>query len=321
MDKRIPVILISLILVVTLLSQINLKDLINVLLRADLRYLAPGFFVMMGAYFFRGLRFYYMLDRRISLKNLVQISCVLTFINVLVPARIGEVSYIYMIKKFGSNTGAGIGTLVVARSLDLIFISSFFIIAILNLGNVPPIVSRVLYLAAAAMLGVILFLAGFLYHGEKLKSIAFRAAKRLKFHGRIIDYLFRKADETIAGMVIMKSRKVATYSIITSGGIWMLLVSSTYLFVHAFGIDLGVVEIVIITSLVSLLPILPFYGFGGFGTTEAAFALLFISFEVEKEHAIAASFGVHIVPLAFIALLGMIGMNILKLELPDRIPR
>lgn len=304
MNKKL-VLLISIGLVGVLLSQIGVEDMKRVFAGVELKYIGVGFGTMSVWYVLKALRFYVLLGGKIDFYTLVKITCAHNFANTVLPARTGEVSYIYLIKKYNVNTGTGIATLIVARSLDFIVICLFFIGGALMIGELPHPFAGVIRIVAAGMLLVVMFLIGLFYLKERLVGTV---KKVLPTRVNIIRYLLRKAEETVESMEKLYSIKIVANSVAVSIILWVFPMASLYFFLRAFGIELGAAEVVVLSCLLSLLPLLPFYGFGGFGTTEATSTALLVLFGVEKGYAIVASFGAHIVALLFVLVVGIISL-------------
>ena len=310
--KKISIILISSLLVLLLLSQLNFQDVLSTLTVAKPMYVLAGFVLFSLGYLARTLRFYILL-RKVSFKDLFNVVCAHNFANAIMPVRTGELSYIYLIKKFDINTGTGIATLIVARTLDFISIFLFLIISILSLERLPYLIGEVIWIIAGGMLLITVFLIGAMYSGEPVVGFLKNLTKKMRIG--FLEYSLRKAVETMEAVKILRSKRTMLTSGISSFIIWFFLISSTYFFLIAFNVGLTFREAILIASLVNLVPILPFYGVGGFGTVEATFTILMMSFGVEKSHAIIASFGAHIVGLIYVTVLGTVGMY--KLRMPS----
>ena len=95
---KISAVIISVVLVAILLSQINLRDITTTLTSIDPIYLVIGFVLYIFTYFFRALRFYILLNNKVSIKHLFSIVCVHNMANNIMPARTGEISYVYLLK-------------------------------------------------------------------------------------------------------------------------------------------------------------------------------------------------------------------------------
>ena len=306
---KLSAVIITLILVAILLSQISIGDVAKTLTRIEPIYLIIGFVLCIFTYFLRALRFHVLLNNKISINSLFKIVCVHNMINRVLPARTGEVSYVYLIKRrHDIPTGEGIASLMVARMFDFITISLFFFVAAVNIKDLPEIIGKIIWIIAGFMVLLVLLIVWFVYFGNNFIGAIKRIVSILNIeHFNAIQYLLRKGEETAQSFETIKSKRVVVWTIAISIGIWLAMYLFFYLLIYAFGMDLTLFEIIIIASFGVLLPLLPFYGMGGFGTTEATFAVLMISFGVMKELAICTSFGLHIISLVYTLVLGGCG--------------
>lgn len=307
--KKISIVLVSLALVILLLLQLSFQDVLSTLTVAKPMYILGGFVLTCMGYLTRALRFYILLGK-VSFKDLINVTCAHNFANTIMPARTGELSYIYLTKKFGVSTSTSMATLMVARSLDFIFVSLFLIISALSIERLPSPIAGLIWLIAGGMLLVTVFLIGILYFGEPIVGFLKNLRKKIKIG--LLGYLLRKVIETMEAVKILRSKRIMLASGISSGIMWFFLISSLYFCLTAFNVGLIFREIVLISCILILLPILPFYGVAGFGTTEATATVLLMSFGVGKSHAIVASFGAHIICLIYTGLLGALGMYNLR---------
>lgn len=129
---KVAAVIITVILVAILLSQISIGDVAKTLISIDPIYIIIGFILYLGSYFFRALRFHILLNSKVSIKDLFSIVCVHNMANNILPARTGEVSYVYLSKKLHNiSVGEGVASLMVARVFDFTTIS-FLILLYVN---------------------------------------------------------------------------------------------------------------------------------------------------------------------------------------------
>jgi uncharacterized protein (TIRG00374 family) len=127
---KITAIVITLFFVAVLFTQISPGDIVKTLYQINPFYLLMGFFLYIGCYIFRSMRFYYLLNRKITVKDLVAVVCLHNFFNMVLPVKTGEFSYIYLVNKHYNRTiGEGITTLLIARIFDIISISTLFLVS------------------------------------------------------------------------------------------------------------------------------------------------------------------------------------------------
>ena len=278
---------ITIVLVFFLLSQIRICDFIIILSKINLLYLFLAFIPYVCAYFLRALRFYILLNREISVKDLFSIVCLHTFMNNILPARTGELTYIYLLKLRNKRISEGIATLAFARFFDFISISLLFIISSFFVGLFKEFM----------MLICVTFLII-----TSISCFTFMSKKFMK--KRILNYLPRKIDEIIDNfMHVRKSGKLKQLMAV-SILVWISLYSAVYFIVISINLNLTFFEVLFASSFAIITTILPIQGIGGFGTTEGGWCIGFIAIGLTKDAAISTGFAFHIIILAYSAILG-----------------
>lgn len=166
---KISAIVITVVLVAILLSQISIGDIAKTLLSINPIYLVIGFILYLCTYFFRALRFHILLNKKVSIKDLFTIVCVHNMVNNILPARTGELSYIYLLQKYhNKKVGEGTATLFVARVFDFISISLLFFISALMIQDLPDIIIKGVWVIAFFMVLIVISLIVLLYFGSDL---------------------------------------------------------------------------------------------------------------------------------------------------------
>ena len=127
---KITTVVITLFFVAILFTQISPGDIVKTLSQINPLCLIAGFFLYTGCYIFRTARFYYLLNREIPVPDLFPVVCLHNVINMVLPAKTGELSYVYLVNKHhGRTIGEGIATLLIARIFDIISISVLFLVS------------------------------------------------------------------------------------------------------------------------------------------------------------------------------------------------
>lgn len=313
-------VIITIALVAILLSQINAGDVMDMLAKIKPAYLILGFVLYTMSYFFRALRFHILLNKEVGIKELFSIVSVHNMALNIFPARSGELSYIYLLKKRNNkNVGEGAATLLTARMLDIISLSLLFLISIMFSHDLPEIMIKVLPIVGFFLFMVILALLMFIYfsHGfiERLRGIS--VYLRLN-EMDALKYFFRKMDE-MAECFSHIQRGQFIKSAIVSAAIWIILYSVNYTLIIAMGIDLPFETVFLASTFFFMTSILPIQGIGGFGTLEGSWAISFMAMGVSKEAAISSGFVMHIISIIYLAILFVFGFTILnKKQISDK---
>ena len=302
------ILMISIFLVLFLLTRITIDDVKTVLSAVQPIYIVLGFGIYIGSYIFRTIRFYFLLDKKVRLKDMFTIVCVHNMVNTILPARTGELSYIYLLKKYKIPLEERIATLATARIFDFIIIAFFFLVSVIFLKDLPGIIQNIFWIIAICLVVLVVILCGLLYYSEYFITIIIKLSVKLKINRyQVTNRILKIIENTISSFKIIKSRQIILKSIIFSICIWGAMSLLYFIFLKAFNIDLEFFEIIVIVSFIAFLPLLPFYGVGGFGTMEVAITFFLVAFGVDEAIGIVASFGIHIIGLLYVIVLGLIG--------------
>lgn len=313
---KILAIIVSIVLVIILISQIQISDFVATITTISPLYLLIGFILYVCCYLFRTLRFRTLLNHKIEFKNLFSIVCVHNMINCILPARTGELSYIYMVKKSHRvPIGEGVATLGIARLLDFIVISLFFLISSLLVKELPQIISNALFAIASFLITLVLFFIILIYKREEvmsfLKNIAVRS-RLIKL--KVITFLFEKGDEAVNSFGVIQSKRAIISSFLFSVLIWGSLYLMFFFLVIGMGIDLSFVHVVLGVTFSVFIITLPIPTLGSFGTFEGVWTIAFIALGISKATAISVGFSVHIILFVYFLVLGCYGFLTMKTE-------
>jgi hypothetical protein len=306
---KVVTVLITVILLILLLTQINLGDVITTLQNINSIYLIAGFILYTCSYFFRAWRFYILLNRDVSIKNLFDIECLHNAINSLLPARMGELSYIYLLKRINNKTtGEGVATLVVARIFDFIALIILFFIAIILIENIPKIIMDALWIIAFFAIFLLMVLIMLLSVGKKFVISIQKTAERLHCENNpAINYLIRKGFETVESLDKIQMKTGITALIISSLLIWGVNYIVVYLLMVGMNFQISILLVILGGTFILLTTVLPIQGIAGFGTTETIWTLVFVPLGLSLDQAIISGFCYHIVIILYFMILGIYG--------------
>ena len=311
---KLSAVIITVVLVATLLSQISIGDVTKTLTSINPIYLVIGFILYLCSYFFRALRFHILLNNKISIKDLFSIVCVHNMANNILPARTGEISYVYLSKKLHNiPVGEGVASLMVARIFDFTTISFLFFVSAIFIRNLPDIVSKIIWIIIGLLVFVLLLFFALVFFGEIFVDMIRRVANginALRFSS--VQYLLRKGDETVQSFKLMNSKKLFGCVFVTSMMIWCFQYSMLYILAKGMNISLAFWCMIFAVTFVFFTTILPIQTIGGFGIIEGGWALGFIIMGISKEIAISSGFGFHAILYMYFLILGLYGGLTLK---------
>lgn len=305
--------IITIALIAILLSQIEVADVVDTLTGIEPVYLVAGFGLYVLSYFFRALRFHILLNKNIGIKNMFNIVCVHNMANNILPARTGEFSYAYFIKKMHNvPIGVGVASLVIVRVFDFITISLIFFVSAMFTRDLPEVISKAIWIIAGVTIFMVLILIALANFGNPFMDVVTKIINRVN-GGRIemIKYLLQKTNETVQSFKLVNSKQVI-WLCIFSMLIWFCNYSMGYILIKEMGIGIPIWEILIGFTFSVFASILPIRGICGFGTSEGVWTIVFMSLGVSKQLSIASGFGYHILLIIYYLIIGCYGMMRLK---------
>ncbi len=311
MKKKIIPPLVTVALILTLFSQLSPAKFFNVVSRISPLWVLAGFLCYLLSYLFRAIRFRILLDNRIALKDMYSIVCLHYMANNILPARLGELSYIYLVKKLHRIPAAdGIASLTIARMFDLIALSFLFLLSAFSVENIPAVIAESFMFIGFAVLTLVISLTLVIYGGQKFVNMVERIFMRFRI--KRIEFLLGKARETIDSFHVIKSKRLILYTLVNSSAIWISLYLMYLFLLRGIGMEFGLAFIILGSTFAALTNIIPVPSVANLGIYESAWALAFISLGLGKETAIASGFAVHIIVLLYVALLSGMAMYGLK---------
>jgi len=316
--KQIIPVLIAVILVAILLTQISVKDIITAFLHINLLCVVAGFVLYVGTDALRAWRFNILLNKEVSIKDLFLIECLHSMLVNLLPARTGELSYIYLLEKeHGKSTGVGLATLIVTRIFDGIFLAISFIVFYFLIRDLPLIFQNIMMVVPVFLVFMVLVLIMVLFYGSNCLKILNKVTRHL--NGKIIhigDFIQKKGQETVDSIDTFKTGKTGLPPsvVIITFGIWVSTFAFFYLLALSIDLPLNTLQILFASGFALFTLILPVQGIGGFGTMEGGWALGFIAVGLSSEMAISSGFVFHIINLSFALILGAFGYVLIRIS-------
>ena len=305
--KTLAFLALSVSLVYVLIRKLDITETAALIKNANIALIIASCFTYFLSNYFKSLRIRVLLgDFRIPMFDLYTITSYHNFFNQVLPARTGELTFVYYLKKIGSvDISKGLHILVVIRVFDFILISVIFICSvILYFGEKTSPLLIILGLLFFIISIITLFNlkwlvigAGRLFH---LITERFNLKKQ-----PLVAKITAKIDMVVEEFSSFKAGPLIPMLAITSILIWGALYLLFYLTIRSFGIDVGVIQSVVGSTGGVLTNVLPINSFGSFGTLEVGWTGGFMLVGMSAHDAIFTGFGYHIITFfasGFIAL-------------------
>ena len=308
-----------------LLGQVEVSSIIEAFLNIYRPTMILGLSMMFFDGFLRGYRSKILIgSERIRLIDLFFVSHIRNAFNMVLPARTGELSYVYVLqKKFKFPVGIGASTLAIGLVFDLVIVFSLIIISIIIVGiGRYAVSSAIVMLIAAALLAASLCLLFFLSKivGLSIKIINWVLVKTNWQKNKIISYVYQKLVDTNQNIKVIQARKIYGRVYVLSVIIRIVKFSIYYFMIHSlmqpmgYGFaQLNYWTIFLATAAAEISAVLPTHALAGLGTYEFAFVSVFTMLGFREDIAIIVGFNYHIINLVFTVILGILSTIILSM--------
>jgi len=237
------------------------------------------------------------------------------FFNQIFPARTGELTFVYYLKKMaGADISKGLHILLVTRIFDFIVVAAFFVcslviyygrrtsMALLALGILFFILSVVVLFN---LKWIVMFFNGmFNFITSKLKLDRVHLIIKIK----------EKMEPVVEEFSGFDTKRFIPELAFTSLLVWGALYAFSYVTIHAFGVDIHFLQSIAGSTGGVLTNVLPINSFGSFGTMEAGWAGGFVLVGMSAQDAITTGFGNHIVNFVAAAVIAVGCYIVLKMR-------
>lgn len=236
---------------------------------------------------FTAIRFKLFTPGNPALKSCLHITSIFIVSLIILPARLGEIAVIFLLKKeLKQKTGAAIMSVLTQRFIDLLFLCALLFIFTL----MTSIAEQSLYLYVAIFLIISILIssiykldillgvfASFFYFNKKLvKYRLFKNVYRMILQGRIW-YRFHMNNKVVFQAIIISTLK------------WTSNIGGLTLLFYSINTPLNEVELILTSTAYNLLAIIPLQTIGGFGISEAGLMgiLMFFNLPIDLSASIS----------------------------------
>jgi uncharacterized protein (TIRG00374 family) len=297
-------------------TQISLKDLSILLKGADLFWALLGSAGYFLATLFRALRYRWLIhSKNLPLSQLFRISAFYNLSLMILPSKLGELSYPYFLNKIsGMSMTEGLASLIASRAYDFLIILMIFLFTSIGFQSFFEIDPIFIILLFSLLIGLILLA---FFHMSNLlacfSNVLGTIAKWNPFKNwKFLQWGQRKIHDMAEDFYAIKARK--TYLQVGSASLfsWIMIFWTFYAFLRGFGIDISFPNVIFASTLGIITSALPISGLGNWGMLEVGWAAGFLMVGLPKEEAIASGFGVHIMVFVVCMVIGFICWVTLK---------
>lgn len=301
-----------------LLCQIELATIWQMLAGADGRWLLVGLGLYLLTNVWRAYRFGALMNIKgiLAPLHLLPDMVLLSFLNNVLPARSGELSFPYIMhKRHDTPIGDTITFLLIVRIFDLLTIVILFLVFV-GVAQAQLAVTtgletgRLVGTVFMFLLPVLLFLALLPWLGKYGYQLLGWMLHRLGMtDGRLGSWLLVVGEKAVEAMGRVHNRAVYARVFFWSILGWLTTFAWFAAFMQAIGTPLRYPLVVVGASFATVSKAIPFMTVGGFGAHEAGWSVGFYLVGLPLEQAIASGFAVNILTLlASVLVVGVVLM-------------
>lgn len=311
MVKQISIsILITVLILFLLFTQISIKDIINLLKNIDPLWTIAGSFFYLLAVFLQALRFRYLIHSKdISILNILRVSILYNLANMILPSKLGELSYPYLLTKISTiNITEGLASLIASRVFDLLTILMIFLFALIGFQGIFKIQIFFIILFVLLLVGLIILLFFYMpYILISFWNIFRKLSERMGIKNQnYIQWVQKKLYGMAENFYALRARRIFIPVIVTSISMWEIIFFVFYLFLKGIGIEISFLKVIFGSTIGLISSSLPISVIGNWGTLEAGWAAGFLLLGFPKDKAIATGFSIHIIIVLLLILAGII---------------
>lgn len=306
-----------------LLSQVKVADIASAIAKIRLPLFLFCIALSIGGYYLRAYRYKVLLGKHsVGINDLVLVTVARDLFTDVIPARLGSLSYIYILAaKYKVPVEDCISTFVVSAVLDSIAIMPMLVLALIIVGSSALSIFPSAYIVVSAV-GFVVFLLVLVFLDKLvglLVGLSRFVLRKLRVSGRrpvqmLIDKLVATNDSIIeikkrgiypnvfSVTVVIRFLKFVVY--------YLLLLSITLSMGYGPG-EISFWKSFLGTASAELSASLPTHSVAGIGTYEASWTAAFVILGFPKDFAIVSGFSFHFVKLIYNVAFGLIAVLLL----------
>jgi len=251
--------------------------------------------------FLRALRFTNLIySRPVKWLELIPVSALHNILMYLMPAKTGDVTYIFIAKdRLDLSLTEGTATLFAARFYDFAVVAFFLLILLpISKDEIPDWI----FLPAIIFCGLILLgtlgILAFLKFSKPNPRVT-QTQKR-----PFLQKAFAAWNKFIIGLREIQSHGAHGKVALITAGIWLCVYSNFYFATRSMGLPVAFYHIAIISMVMIPLTLLPLQGFANIGTHEVGWTSVLVAFDYPYKTALAIAAGSHFVLLLSVLISG-----------------
>lgn len=307
MNKKIKFLisfLVSIIVLYFIFSKIDFIEILKFLGKANIFFVLAGLIVYCLIVFFRALRFTALFEGKITAKDMLSIVLVHNFMTNVLPLKIGELSFPYLVAKVRPGTlGKSLFSLILVRVFDFVVLSCMLLIGVAYSPDLPQEIMKTLLFFIVLLSFIILSVFSAIIFHEKLASWI----DKIKIEQKLMHMIRGKAVNFLRYFSALKSPYVLIGSFIFT---WLIFISgfvTTMLILYSMGYTIKLSILLILLPLTALSSVIPINGIAGLGAYEGVWAAVLTFYGYSLETSLLLGFSTHLIQIAYLFVTGSAG--------------
>jgi uncharacterized membrane protein YbhN (UPF0104 family) len=254
----------------------------------------------------RAIRFSNLIySRPVKWPELVPVSALHNILMYLLPAKTGDVTYIFIAKdRLDLSLTEGTATLFAARFYDFSVVTVFLMILLPFSKNEIPkwIFLSAIIFCALILLGTLGILAFLRFNASAPESDSEPAKTQKLASG--LQKIRAVWNKFITGLREIQQHGAHGKVALLTAGIWLCIYSNFYFATKSMGLPVAFYHIAIISMVMIPLTLLPLQGFANIGTHEVGWTSVLVAFNYPYKTALAIAAGSHFILLLSVLISG-----------------
>lgn len=294
-----------------LLRGIGVNDFKNAFSKLSVSIILYLFLLYYLTYFLRALRVSIWLKNVLSLKDCFCVVSIHEMLAQLVPFRLGEVSFVLLIKRIAKiPLGRVVGVYLSVRLLDVFsilfsFVVGLFFVEIFNsLKFNFKLISIILLFLFVSCSIIFLF----------LRERVFAFFEKQSQNGYLFGVVSKQVCSLLVGFNDLSFKRVGL-CIIISFLLWQIHFYILFFIFKNLSVCLSFQKVAVLSGMVAVSSVVPIPSFAGIGVIDGVWVALLVLAGVEKSLAISSIIISHAVVMLFYVILGVVGLFLLRKSL------
>lgn len=311
--KKIALFSIGIIILLLWIYHIGAEEFLSRFSKIDIKYFIPIILILSISWFLRTIRISNItktLGAKIKISELYQIHIGGFALNVMLPAKLGDVATTLALKKY-FTLAKSIATIIHTRVLDIITLLIFITVGIIFIDAPFWIITATIILSISIIIGICFVIL--------LNRMNIKISLYKKFEKTFLKKLIKKSKDTSSDFFQSYNEllrpKPMFVNILISCGILLMEALVCYYVAIAFGTEISLSIVIFAVSCANIAkgaPITP----GSIGIYETALISLFMFLGIDEQIAIPIALTDHLIKNGYILIIGAplsskIGLNIL----------